>query len=889
VLDPIIKENIESVIDKRKAEGNWFTAEQLAVFFENFRAKFGPDVLAGLEGTALLYALHGSQSTREFKKDSLAYWLEYKDDDEFPRNLGWIAGGGAHKFGLYVNKSGQWITGPSQNPHVVSEQEAVQIAQKQRDQFLWGCKLLDELPNNGTDADYSELQKKILEITPNVCESAWGHKYFSLLYPDKLEDFHVENYQRHNLIKLLQVPPEGHGRYLVAGRYVAIANELDLPINHLTTALCEMGCTPYHYWRIGTTDAETGKSCWELMREGNYVSIGWRDLGDLSIYVRQLEDKVRKGERELKEGIKKILKDTYYPDKPHAAGTTTTKIFQFLNTIALGDVVIASAGEGVLGVGRIIGPYEYHQELHFPHCRPIEWLSLEEWKIPVPKGLLQSTIREVHDTHNLVEIERHIYGFPPEKHYWVEKTLVKGHPDREVGEFALGRALWSPQSRSDGNDIYAAVRDVQPGDVILHLIDNKEFSGVSLAMSRADPSFIGIEGTDWAGRDAYLIRLEGYAPLVPPLLREEFLDDPTVFEKLARILEAYKGRGLFYNREHALNQGAYLTEAPTELVSILNDVYREKTKGKNLPYCSVTPPPPPPPPVYTIEDFAQETGFSVEVIRGWERKLRRKQHIILQGPPGTGKTYVAERLAKFLTSGKSGFYDTVQFHPAYSYEDFIQGIRPEVIKETPIFKVKNGRFLDFCNKAKTNPEAPYVLIIDEINRANLPRVFGELMYLLEYRDKKIPLAYGGDLHIPKNVFVIGTMNTADRSIRLFDHALRRRFSFICLRPNYEVLRRYLTECNLPVDSLVSLLEEINASIKDARYEVGISFFLPPKDERPEAQEKLRNEWPQTLQDIWEGEIEPYLEEYFYDNQKEVTKFRWANIKEKALNNPIVSE
>ena len=133
------------------------------------------------------------------------------------------------------------------------------------------------------------------------------------------------------------------------------------------------------------------------------------------------------------------------------------------------------------------------------------------------------------------------------------------------------------------------------------------------------------------------------------------------------------------------------------------------------------------------------------------------------------------------------------------------------------------------------------------------------------------------------------MNTADRSIRLFDHAIRRRFSFICLRPNYEVLRRNLTECNLPVDSLVSLLEEINASIKDARYEVGISFFLAPKDEQPEAQERLRNEWPQTLQDIWEGEIEPYLEEYFYDNQKEVTKFRWANIKEKALPEPIVSE
>lgn len=164
-----------------------------------------------------------------------------------------------------------------------------------------------------------------------------------------------------------------------------------------------------------------------------------------------------------------------------------------------------------------------------------------------------------------------------------------------------------------------------------------------------------------------------------------------------------------------------------------------------------------------------------------------------------------------------------------------------------------------------------MLIIDEINRANLSRVFGELMYLLEYRDKTIPLAYGGELNIPENVYLIGTMNTADRSIALVDHAFRRRFSFIYLAPDYAVLRRYLDECDLPADSLISVLKLINTAIDDPHYEVGISFFL-----------KDGVRLKETLQDVWHGEIEPYLEEYFYDRPEKLEPFRWERLIEAEL-------
>ena len=280
-------------------------------------------------------------------------------------------------------------------------------------------------------------------------------------------------------------------------------------------------------------------------------------------------------------------------------------------------------------------------------------------------------------------------------------------------------------------------------------------------------------------------------------------------------------------------------------------------------------------PIYTIEAFAMESAIRQETIFTWISRLKRKQHLIFQGPPGTGKTYVAERVARALTSGSTGLIETVQFHPSYGYEDFMHGIRPVVDTGRQMtFERMPGRFLEFCKIASqraqfssNKQDPPCVLIVDEINRANLSRVFGELMYLLEYRDKKIRLA-GEDnpFSIPENVYIIGTMNTADRSIALVDHALRRRFSFVHLAPDYDVLRSQLERHNLHADSLVSALLTVNKNIGDRNYEVGISFFL--KDGAGLAR---------TLKDIWEGEIEPYLEEYFYDQIEKLQPLRWEKL------------
>ncbi|MEM7111099.1 MAG: AAA family ATPase [Chloroflexota bacterium] len=289
-------------------------------------------------------------------------------------------------------------------------------------------------------------------------------------------------------------------------------------------------------------------------------------------------------------------------------------------------------------------------------------------------------------------------------------------------------------------------------------------------------------------------------------------------------------------------------------------VVREKTAVYTPTLTDTTP--------YTLAELAKETAVSPETLTGWINAIRRKGQAIFYGPPGTGKTFLAQKLAQHLTSSEHGLVDIVQFHPAYSYEEFIQGLRPlSNLDGTLHYEMVPGRFINFCTEA-SRLSAPCVLIIDEINRANLAAVFGELMYLLEYRDKEIGLAAGnGRFKIPSNVIILGTMNTADRSIALVDFALRRRFAFIHLEPNLELIANYHAPLDTHptlIQNLINLLTRLNQQINDPNYALGPSYFL---------QENLN----ETLESIWTMEIEPYLEEYFFDQPRRLDAFRWAAI------------
>ena len=391
----------------------------------------------------------------------------------------------------------------------------------------------------------------------------------------------------------------------------------------------------------------------------------------------------------------------------------------------------------------------------------------------------------------------------------------------------------------------------------------KDSKTVSSLTSRA-AVLEAVHECDELGRAAFLERY-GYGPAIGYFLVHEGRRYDSKAIVGVAVGKQFPEHGPLRNNEFSGGLGS----AVTKLRELGFEVIHETANAEPSP--AIPTAPKAKQPKYSSIDFAAETKFSEQSINQWLARLRRKGQIILQGPPGTGKTFVAERLARTMVSETYGLWDIVQFHPSYAYEDFMQGIKPKAVSGALTYDIEPGRFLQFCARA-SEIDAPSVLIIDEINRANLSRVFGELMYLLEYREKSSPLASGGKpFRIPKNVYIIGTMNTADRSIALVDHAIRRRFSFVYLEPDYEVLQAHLAECGLPSEGLIKALKAINTAIDDRNYWVGVSYFLADG-----------KQLSLSIRDIWLGEIEPYLEEYFYDRPDKVAAFRWDALLKKEL-------
>jgi 5-methylcytosine-specific restriction enzyme B len=686
ILNPTTTNKIREQYDVLLATGEVLPDEKLAEYYETFRKKFGPNRLAGLDGEELLNYMHNSSN-----KDSLVYWLEFKNDEEYPNRFGSIAGGSALKFGIYRRReTGGWVTGSPQNQVQLTVEQAIQIARKHRDQLLAGAKLFEQLPANAGDAQYVGLQHEINQLAPDVCDTSWGHKYFSMLFPDKLDDFHAGIFQRFYLIKMLQVPVAAEGRFAVAGQYIRIARELGIHVNNLTRILLEIYGGPRRYWAIKANYADKRWKNWELMRDHGFVGIGWGELGDLSD-IRL--------DQESRSQVKTLMRETY-----KEKGGYAQEVFNFVAAMMEGDIVIATENEGeVLGVGRVAGNYYYEASSDISHRRPVAWLSDKHWKLPENEAKAR-VVRQLFSVENLVEIEKQILG----------------------------------------------------------------------------------------------------------------LSTPIVSTKATK------------EKSHTF----------TGIVARINEI------------------------------------------------LERKRQVILYGPPGTGKTYWAQQAATAIsahdTSGKdfpeeqtvkggdwtTSFIRLCTFHPSYGYEDFIEGYKPASKNGVLTFELRAGVFKAICQDAHTRPDRKFFLIIDEINRGDIPRIFGELLTILE-KDKRgqsllLPVS-GEAFNVPDNVYIIGTMNTADRSIALLDTALRRRFGFVELMPDPSALGATTLEKSIPLGPWLSALNlrVLQFVGRDARnLQIGHAYLMEKG--------KPYNDFGRFVR-VLQDDIIPLLEEYCYEDYDALEK------------------
>lgn len=275
--------------------------------------------------------------------------------------------------------------------------------------------------------------------------------------------------------------------------------------------------------------------------------------------------------------------------------------------------------------------------------------------------------------------------------------------------------------------------------------------------------------------------------------------------------------------------------------------------------------------LYGKNDFLQDVYMNSEDYDRLAALIHRKQNVVLQGAPGVGKSFCAKKLAYSMMGEKTEKrVQTVQFHQGYSYEDFVEGYRPT---ETG-YALKKGIFYDFCIRANADREHDYFFILDEMNRGNLSKIFGELFTLLEKgkRGEEIKLVYSGEsFSVPKNVYIIGLMNTADRSLAMIDYALRRRFGFFTMKPGFNTdgFQQYMSEfAGVHFHKLINEIKELNKAISNDSalgegFCIGHSFFCELDSDNTAEEIKA------DLESIVENEIIPLLEEYWFDERENI--------------------
>jgi 5-methylcytosine-specific restriction protein B len=572
----------------------------------------------------------------------------------------------------------------------------------------------------------------------------------------------------------------------------------------------------------------TNASMWDECQDQEMMCVGWAEVGDLSKF---------KSKKEITEALQKEY------NRPNSSCMNDSlALWQFVHDIKPGDIVYAKKGTGqIVGRGVVAGDYEYIPGTEFPNIRKVNWTHSGVWKHPGKAAL--KTLTDISSFKDYVkELENVIVHDDVTKsdtQYAATQNATDGNAKEKYWWLVANPKIWSMSGLPVGgtveyslyNDngkqrrIFQNLLDAKVGDLVIGYESTPRKQIVALAeVSRAN--------------DGKTIEFKKTESLQTPIDYASIKD----IEELANMQFFGNAQGSFFT----------LTEDEYDcLYDIIRDSNPIQSKVES--------------PAYTQKDFLDEVYMTSAEYGKLIKLLTAKKNIILQGAPGVGKTFSAKRLAYAMMGTKDNSrIEMVQFHQNYTYEDFIMGYKPN---EDGGFRLQNGKFYNFCNAAKARPDEKFFFIIDEINRGNLSKIFGELLMLIEnsYRgsDNKIELTYSQELfYVPNNLYIIGMMNTADRSLAMIDYALRRRFSFYDMTPGFDTegFKAYQSGLNSEVfDNFIEGIKRLNEVIaKDdslgAGFCIGHSYFC--------GQKSFDKDW---LNNVLEFDIAPMLKEYWFDD------------------------